>query len=138
VSILASSGISSLSSSITTRQSTTHFDDNVPRCSKRTKADKRRSAHGRNPSQKRDGREVCTRNSNTVRDFKFVVRAVPPPPPPRTLDSSVGIATCYGLDGRGSVPVRATDLSLLHNVQTCYEAHSAFYPMDTAGLFPRV
>jgi hypothetical protein len=33
-------------------------------------------------------------------------------------DSSVGIATDYGMDGRIRFPVRAGDFSLLHSVQT--------------------
>jgi hypothetical protein len=34
----------------------------------------------------------------------------------RSLDSSVGMATGYGLDGRGSIP--GSDFSVLHNVHT--------------------
>jgi hypothetical protein len=56
------------------------------------------------------------------------------------MDSSVDTATVYGLDGRVSVPVGATDFYRLHNVQAGSEAHPAFYPMDTGGKgsFPAV
>jgi hypothetical protein len=49
--------------------------------------------------------------------------------------SSVGIATCYRLDGRGSVPGRSKRLSLLHRVQTGSGAHPTSYPMGTKGIF---
>jgi hypothetical protein len=49
-------------------------------------------------------------------------------------DSSVGIATGYGLDGQGLIPGR--DVSLLHSVQTGSGAHPASYPMGTGGSFP--
>jgi hypothetical protein len=29
----------------------------------------------------------------------------------------------------------ARDFSLLHNIQTSFEAHLAYYPMDTGGMF---
>jgi hypothetical protein len=44
-------------------------------------------------------------------------------------DSSVGIATGYGLDGPGF------DFSLLHSVQTGSGAHPASYPIGTGGSF---
>jgi hypothetical protein len=53
-------------------------------------------------------------------------------------DSSVGIATGYGLDDRGvgvRVPV-GSEYSLLHIVQTGSGAHPASYPMGTGGSFP--
>jgi hypothetical protein len=50
-------------------------------------------------------------------------------------DSSVGIATCYRLDGPGSNPGRGAKFSA--PVQTGPEAHSASYTMGT-GFFPRV
>jgi hypothetical protein len=53
-------------------------------------------------------------------------------------NSSVGIATGYGLDGRGvgvRVPV-GTRFSPLHIVQTGSGAHLASYPMGTVGSFP--
>jgi hypothetical protein len=56
----------------------------------------------------------------------------------RNRDSSVGIATGYGLDGRGSIPGRDYRFSLLDSVQTDSGAHPAFYPMGFGGDFPRV
>jgi hypothetical protein len=50
-------------------------------------------------------------------------------------DSSVGIATDYRLDSRGSIPGRDKNFSLLHSVQTAFEALPASYPMGTAGFF---
>jgi hypothetical protein len=50
-------------------------------------------------------------------------------------DSSVRIATGYGLDGRGSIFGRR-DFSLYHSVQTGSGAHPASYPMGTTDLFP--
>jgi hypothetical protein len=55
-------------------------------------------------------------------------------------DSSVGIATGYGLDDqtiRVRFPAGAGNFSLRHYVQTGPGAHSASYPMGTGGLFPR-
>jgi hypothetical protein len=55
------------------------------------------------------------------------------------LDSSVGIATAYGLDDRMigvRFPVAVRNFSLRHRVQTGSEAHSASYPMGTGGSFP--
>jgi hypothetical protein len=52
------------------------------------------------------------------------------------LDSSVGIATGYRLNGRGSVPGRTKDVSLLHSVQTRSGAHQASYPVSTGALSP--
>jgi hypothetical protein len=54
--------------------------------------------------------------------------------------SAVGIATGYGLDERGvkvRVPV-GSELSLLHIVQTGFEANPASYPMGTEGFSPGV
>jgi hypothetical protein len=54
-------------------------------------------------------------------------------------DSSVGIATGYGLDDRGSgnrFPEGAGNFSLLHRVHTGSGAHSASYAMGTGGSFP--
>jgi hypothetical protein len=53
-------------------------------------------------------------------------------------DSSVGISTDYGLDGRGSILSMSKDCSLFHSVQSCSGAHPASYPMGTEGSFPRV
>jgi hypothetical protein len=54
-------------------------------------------------------------------------------------DSSVGIATGYGLDDR-MIGVRflagAGNVSLRHRVQTGSGAHPASYPMGYQGLFP--
>jgi hypothetical protein len=54
-------------------------------------------------------------------------------------DSSVGIATGYGLVDRDSgvlFPSGAGNLSLLHSVQTGSGFHPASYPEDTGGFFP--
>jgi hypothetical protein len=56
----------------------------------------------------------------------------------KSRDSSVGIATGYGLDDHGvgvRVPVNQ-EFSLLHVVQTGSGAHPASYPMSTVGSFP--
>jgi hypothetical protein len=37
--------------------------------------------------------------------------------------SGAGIATCWGLDGRGSIPGKGKRFSLLHSVQTGSGAH---------------
>jgi hypothetical protein len=53
----------------------------------------------------------------------------------KSQDSSVGIATGYGLDDRGVgvlVPV-GQELSLLHVVQTGSGVHPTSYPMGTGG-----
>jgi hypothetical protein len=53
-------------------------------------------------------------------------------------DSSVGIATGYGLDDRG-VGVRVPkyqEFSLLQVVPTGSGVHTTSYPMGTAGPFP--
>jgi hypothetical protein len=52
----------------------------------------------------------------------------------RSLDSSVGIATGYGLDGRVRVPA-VQEFSILHGVHTDCGAHPASYPMGTGVLF---
>jgi hypothetical protein len=52
---------------------------------------------------------------------------------------SVGIATGYGLDGRGvgvRVPVGETDFSLLHDVQTRSGAQPGDYTTGTGEYFP--
>jgi hypothetical protein len=54
----------------------------------------------------------------------------------RSQDISVGTATGYKPDGRGSTSVRARDLSLVYSVQTGYWAHPASYPMGTGGSVP--
>jgi hypothetical protein len=50
-------------------------------------------------------------------------------------DSSVGIATGYGVDGWGSIPGITRFLFLFHSLQTVSGAHPASYPMDTGGSF---
>jgi hypothetical protein len=57
----------------------------------------------------------------------------------QSRDSAVGIATGYGLDGRGGgvrIPVGAR-LSLLHVVQAVVWPIQSI-PMDTGGTFPGV
>jgi hypothetical protein len=54
-------------------------------------------------------------------------------------DSSVGIATGYGLDDRGSrvrFPAGAGNFSLHQRVQNGSGTHPASYPMGTGGSFP--
>jgi hypothetical protein len=55
-------------------------------------------------------------------------------------DSSVGIATGYGLDRRGSIldSGKRFLFSLLHSFQTDSGAHPASYSMRMGGSFPRV
>jgi hypothetical protein len=51
-------------------------------------------------------------------------------------DSSVGIATCYWFDDRGSrfrLPAGAGNFSLHHRVQNGSGAHPACYAMGTGG-----
>jgi hypothetical protein len=42
-----------------------------------------------------------------------------------SIESSAGIATGYGMDGRGSIPGRDMDIYLLHSVKTGSGAHLA-------------
>jgi hypothetical protein len=61
--------------------------------------------------------------------------------PTRSRDSSVGIATGYGLDDQGvgsSSPGRVKQFPLLHIVQTGSGVHPTSYKMDTEGSFPGV
>jgi hypothetical protein len=51
-------------------------------------------------------------------------------------DSSVGVATGYGLDGWGSIPGTGRDFPLLHSVQTGSGAHPASYTFKNVGSFP--
>jgi hypothetical protein len=54
-------------------------------------------------------------------------------------DSSVGVATDYGLDDRMigvRVPAGCGNFSLRHRVQTGSGSRPASYPMDTGGSFP--
>jgi hypothetical protein len=50
--------------------------------------------------------------------------------------SSVGIATGYELDGRGSLHGRGKKFFSLHNVQTGSRIHPVFYPMGIGDSFP--
>jgi hypothetical protein len=52
-------------------------------------------------------------------------------------DSSVGIVTEHELVERGSISARGKRF-LLHRVQTGTGAHTASYPMSTAGDFPGI
>jgi hypothetical protein len=52
----------------------------------------------------------------------------------RRRDSSVGIATGYGLDISVSIPENAIFV-LLHGVQTGSEARSASYPVRPGAAF---
>jgi hypothetical protein len=54
----------------------------------------------------------------------------------RSRDSSDCTATGYGLDGRRSIPGRASDFCLLRSVQTCSGVHPASYPMGSRDSFP--
>jgi hypothetical protein len=55
-----------------------------------------------------------------------------------TRDNSVGIATGYWLDDRGSSLDRYKVLSLFQVIQTGSGAHPASYPMGTGGSFLEV
>jgi hypothetical protein len=53
-------------------------------------------------------------------------------------DSALGIATGYGLNGRGvAEPQKGQDFFPLHIVQTGSGVYSGSCPMDTGGLSPR-
>jgi hypothetical protein len=57
----------------------------------------------------------------------------------KNRDSSVGIATGYELDNRGSgfrFPVGDGNFSLLHRVQAGSAALTSSYPKGTRGSFP--
>jgi hypothetical protein len=55
----------------------------------------------------------------------------------RSLDSSVGIASGYGLeDGVGIQVPMGQEFSLLHVVQTGSGAHPTSYTMGTVSSFP--
>ena len=62
-------------------------------------------------------------------------RNVISPPSRRSRDSSVGIATRYGLDGSGIESQWGARFSA--PIQTCFEAHPSSYAMGT-GSFPGV
>jgi hypothetical protein len=76
-----------------------------------------------------DATEVLTYRQNDVIS-KHLLSA-------RSRDSSVGIATGYGLDDRGiGVDSRwAQEFSILHVVQTGFATHPASYPVGTGGSF---
>jgi hypothetical protein len=50
-------------------------------------------------------------------------------------DSRAGVTTAYGLNGRGSIPVRGK-IFLPHSVQTGSMVHPTFHPMGTGCSFP--
>jgi hypothetical protein len=51
-------------------------------------------------------------------------------------DSSVGIATDYGLEIVVRIPAGAENFSLHYRVQTGSEVHPASYPIGARGSFP--
>jgi hypothetical protein len=53
-----------------------------------------------------------------------------------SLDSSVGIATGYRLEGPASIPGRDKKFSLLQKVQTGSRTHPALLSNGHRGLFP--
>jgi hypothetical protein len=50
-------------------------------------------------------------------------------------DSSVGIATGYGLDDRGSIPGRVRNFSVFHSIQSGSGYNPVSYLMDTNDSF---
>jgi hypothetical protein len=55
----------------------------------------------------------------------------------RSLDSSVGVATSYGLDDRGGRSLSPGMVKhFLHVVHTGSGVHPTSYPMGTRGSFP--
>jgi hypothetical protein len=56
--------------------------------------------------------------------------------PTHSTYSSVGRATGYGIDGRGSILGKGK--RFLHNAKTGSEAHLFFFAMGTGGFFPGV
>jgi hypothetical protein len=52
----------------------------------------------------------------------------------RIWDSSAGIATGYGLDGRSSSPGRGNFRLFLYNVQTGSRTHPVSYSLCTGGI----
>jgi hypothetical protein len=67
--------------------------------------------------------------ANTESSFEYVTAAW-------NRDSSVGVATGYGLDSRGWIPGRAKYFSFLHIVDNGSEAHTNSYPVGKPGSFP--
>jgi hypothetical protein len=51
------------------------------------------------------------------------------------MESSVGITTDYGVDGRASIPVKTRNCILLHSIQIGSGIQPASYPTGTAGSF---
>jgi hypothetical protein len=73
--------------------------------------------------------------SQLILNFSFLIV----PLTLKSRDSSVGIATDYGLDDwmiGVRIPAGAGNFSLRHRVQTGSGAHPASYPMGTRGSFP--
>jgi hypothetical protein len=56
----------------------------------------------------------------------------------KSRDGSVGIATDYGLDDRGSNPGGGWEFSLRHRVQTSSGAHTTSYPLILGLTSPGV
>jgi hypothetical protein len=65
---------------------------------------------------------------------RFRVLDLQLPSPHWSRDSSVGIATGYGLDGRGSISGRGKRVSLLHSHRTGSGAHPASSPWVLRAL----
>jgi hypothetical protein len=70
--------------------------------------------------------ELKTNRRSQILFFLHVVKC-------RIRDSSVSIATRYGLDGQGRLPARAQNFSLLHSVQTNSGARPVSYPESKAA-----
>jgi hypothetical protein len=70
-----------------------------------------------------------TRRFTTIKEFEFMEV----PTLSRRRDIYVGIATDYGVDGRGSIAGWGQDFSFLHSVQNGPGAHSAAHPIGSGG-----
>jgi hypothetical protein len=49
------------------------------------------------------------------------------------MESSVGITTSYGVEGRASIPVKTRNCFLLHSIQIGSGIYPASYQTDTDG-----
>jgi hypothetical protein len=80
--------------------------------------------------------------SSTYTYFYLLGQLIPifsyPLPLTWSRGSSIGIATSYGLDGRGSILGKSKRFLLLHNIQSGSLAHQPASPMGTGALFPRL
>jgi hypothetical protein len=54
------------------------------------------------------------------------------------MNLSVGVGTCYGVDGLSSVPLQGQDFSPVHSVQTGSRVRVASCPIGTCGSFTGV